>query len=206
VAGFATGEYDGLLRKYRVPAKSAHAWVEVYFPTYGWIEFEPTSSQEVFDYTGTGKDQPGRLPESSQTRSTEATLTPILIGAFSALLLGSIGMAAYIMWRRYEQLRLTPEWQARRLYWETRRSLQRIGVEAALSATPAEFRAACADRLASQPRLRQAVDAATELYIRAVYTSTPPDRLDVEMAWRAWRTARKERLRIRWRRGLRSVQ
>jgi hypothetical protein len=49
VAGFATGDYDGLLRKYRVPAKAAHAWVEVYFPTYGWIEFEPTGNQGALE-------------------------------------------------------------------------------------------------------------------------------------------------------------
>ncbi len=74
-------------------------------PTYGWIEFEPTSSQEVFDYTSAETTQPDRLPESSQSRSTESALTPIVIGALSALLLGLIGVAAYIAWRRYAQSR-----------------------------------------------------------------------------------------------------
>ena len=199
VAGFATGEYDGLLRKYRVPAKLAHAWVEVYFPGYGWIEFEPTSSQAVFDYAGARISQPGRLPESSVTRSADAGSPPIVIGAASAILLGLIGVAATIAWRRYVQSRLSPERQARRFYWEARRSLQRTGVEAALNATPSEFRAACADRLAGQPRLQQAIDAATELYVRAVYTSTPPDRSDVQVAGRAWRAAWQERLKLRLR-------
>jgi hypothetical protein len=36
VAGFATGEYDGLLRRYRVPAKLAHAgWKSISPPTAG---------------------------------------------------------------------------------------------------------------------------------------------------------------------------
>jgi hypothetical protein len=199
VAGFATGEYDGLLRKYRVPAKAAHAWVEVYFPTYGWIEFEPTASQEVFDYTGAETDRPDRLPEATQPRSAEAALAPIVIGAFTALMLGLIGAAAYIVWRRYAQSRLTPELQARKLYWETRRSLRRLGVEVMPSATPAEFRAACADRLADQPRLQNAVEAATDSYIRAVFTASPPDRSDVDMVRRAWRAAWKERLKLKLR-------
>jgi transglutaminase-like putative cysteine protease len=199
VAGFATGEYDGLLRKYRVPARSAHAWVEVYFPTYGWIEFEPTSAQEVFDYISAETEQPDRLAESSQTRSTDSAPTPIMIGMLSAALLGLIGVAALIVWRRIAQSRLTPEVQARELYWAARRSLRQLGVESALSATPAEFRAACIDRLADQPRLRQAVEAATALYIRAVFTSTPPDRSDVDMARRTWRAAWQERLRLHWR-------
>jgi len=27
--------------------RDAHAWVEVFFPTYGWIQFEPTASQSL---------------------------------------------------------------------------------------------------------------------------------------------------------------
>jgi len=200
VVGFASGEYDGLLRKYRVPAKSAHAWVEVYFPTYGWIEFEPTSAQAVFDYTGAEQDQLDQLPGPSQARSADETLTPIVIGAFMALMLGLVGVAAVIVWRRYALSRLTPERQARKLYWDARQSLQQLKVGTTLSATPDEFRAACADRLADQPRLRHAVEALTEPYICAVFTSTPPDRSDVELARRAWRSAWKERLSLRWRR------
>jgi hypothetical protein len=44
-AGFAQGDYDTELQAYRVSESDAHAWVEVFFPGYGWIEFEPTSAQ-----------------------------------------------------------------------------------------------------------------------------------------------------------------
>ncbi len=30
---------------YSVKVKDSHTWVEVYFPAYGWVEFEPTASQ-----------------------------------------------------------------------------------------------------------------------------------------------------------------
>lgn len=43
--GYAPGTYDASLKKYVVKESAAHAWVEVYFPGYGWIEFEPTPSQ-----------------------------------------------------------------------------------------------------------------------------------------------------------------
>ena len=45
--GYAPGEYDPASDSYRVRQLDAHAWPEVYFPAYGWIEFEPTSSQPV---------------------------------------------------------------------------------------------------------------------------------------------------------------
>jgi transglutaminase-like putative cysteine protease len=44
VAGYTQGEWDEETGSYRVRAKNAHAWVEVYFPDFGWIPFEPTAS------------------------------------------------------------------------------------------------------------------------------------------------------------------
>ncbi|MBM4429027.1 MAG: transglutaminase domain-containing protein, partial [Chloroflexi bacterium] len=43
--GYSAGEYVTSSRSYRVRQRDAHAWPEVYFPEYGWIEFEPTSSE-----------------------------------------------------------------------------------------------------------------------------------------------------------------
>src|SRR5438046_6774397 len=48
VEGFTTGTYDSSSNAYVVKEQDAHAWVEVYFPQYGWIEFEPTPSQPPF--------------------------------------------------------------------------------------------------------------------------------------------------------------
>ena len=48
VEGFTTGTYDSASNAYVVKEQDAHAWVEVYFPQYGWIEFEPTPSQPPF--------------------------------------------------------------------------------------------------------------------------------------------------------------
>lgn len=44
-AGYAQGEYMDDKGAYRVRSHDAHAWPEVYFPKFGWVEFEPTSSQ-----------------------------------------------------------------------------------------------------------------------------------------------------------------
>ncbi|MBF9015397.1 MULTISPECIES: transglutaminase family protein [unclassified Oceanispirochaeta] len=41
--GFWVDESSQVLNYYPVKANQAHAWVEVYFPRFGWIEFDPTS-------------------------------------------------------------------------------------------------------------------------------------------------------------------
>ncbi len=42
VAGFLPGQFNDLAGDYIVRESDAHTWVEVYFPRYGWITFDPT--------------------------------------------------------------------------------------------------------------------------------------------------------------------
>lgn len=48
-SGYATGEFIAEAGVYRVRNRDAHTWVEVFFPTYGWVEFEPTASEPALD-------------------------------------------------------------------------------------------------------------------------------------------------------------
>jgi len=45
--GYAPGNYDSAGGRYVVTEARAHAWPEVYFPEYGWVNFEPTPSEAV---------------------------------------------------------------------------------------------------------------------------------------------------------------
>jgi len=53
--GYSTGSYNSLTGYYEVNARDAHAWVEVYFPAFGWIQFDPTPGW-VDPYTLPSKD------------------------------------------------------------------------------------------------------------------------------------------------------
>ena len=69
VSGYALGEYDPTAQNYRVRAVNAHTWVEVYFPDYGWIHFEPTQSIPVVERPTSGAE--GALDPSVPIPNTE---------------------------------------------------------------------------------------------------------------------------------------
>ena len=46
VEGFLPGEPDASGGGRTVRAHDAHAWVQAYFPGYGWIDFDPTGGPE----------------------------------------------------------------------------------------------------------------------------------------------------------------
>jgi transglutaminase-like putative cysteine protease len=46
--GFTSGGYDTKSGTYIVKESASHAWTQIYFAKYGWVNFEPTSSFSLF--------------------------------------------------------------------------------------------------------------------------------------------------------------
>lgn len=66
VNGFDQGTYDPTHSRWIVRGTNLHTWVEVYFPAYGWIAFEPTPdgvhAPFVRSSGDSGTDQPSPTP------------------------------------------------------------------------------------------------------------------------------------------------
>ncbi len=75
-AGFAQGNYDPAQQTYVVTERDAHTWVEAYFPSYGWIEFEPTSAQAPLDREGDNEVNEQMIPPPGATPTPTTTATP----------------------------------------------------------------------------------------------------------------------------------
>lgn len=63
--GFTQGSYDSATRRWVVSDLDAHAWVEAWFPSYGWVRFDPTP--------GAAPALGGRSAISSSTGSGSAS-------------------------------------------------------------------------------------------------------------------------------------
>jgi transglutaminase-like putative cysteine protease len=50
VKGFQKGEWNEEERFFEVRQRNAHVWVEVFFPDYGWIEFDPSPRAVADEY------------------------------------------------------------------------------------------------------------------------------------------------------------
>lgn len=68
--GFSQGETAEEETDFIVYRKNSHAWPEVYFPGYGWVEFEPTGNQAPLERPAEA------LPETSNTDELETGDNP----------------------------------------------------------------------------------------------------------------------------------
>ncbi|RPI87883.1 MAG: hypothetical protein EHM41_03370 [Chloroflexi bacterium] len=111
------GDRDRFINRegtYTVRQQDSHAWPEVYFPGYGWIEFEPTASQDpILRPAGpidrnpllSGNPPPlidteielPELPATSETSSMDDTpLSVVVIALYTAAAL-LVGLIIYLL-------------------------------------------------------------------------------------------------------------
>ena len=206
VAGYAPGDWDPDQKAIVVRDLHSHAWTEVYFPGYGWVEFEPTPGRtlpqalqpetEQVDPSDILQQEDPELEEEFdffQDVTSGKGLFDVDGGSFNqsvtlggiALMLGAfLGLGA--VWYLYQRLFVqipTPQVAFDRMS----RLANLAGLGPAPQQTPREY----AQYLSSLfPEVQQDVGLIAETYGRAQYggREIPPE--EWEQVTPAWRRVR----------------
>ncbi len=212
-SGYTMGDYSNGV--YHVVEANAHSWTEVYFPGYGWIEFEPTASKPEIERPK--KQTPA--PDNSQDQSTDLKSpnksrtnrgleddsgpfgpgtpwwqlrnsfwdnpTNVTLTGAGITILLAAGIVGVMQWRRSRRLQHLPP--AARFYENLLYLARWVGVRAEKHATPFERANALSDAV---PTAHADVDRATGLYVREKYSAHPLDESERSALTDAWARVR----------------
>ncbi len=212
-AGYSQGEYNPDTGAYRVREKDAHAWVEVYFPRYGWVEFEPTAAEPLIarpkpprvvepseddsEFEGEDRDDllpddADRLPEDAgEFGSGQVPRRQQAVRWVAGLFLVSVSLGLAVLWilheRKQQGLNLVE-----RVYERLCGFAHRFGIRFQRHQTPYEYAAALT---AAVPEGQEPVQRIADLYVRERFSGREVSGEEAEEAWRSLRP-------ILWRRWL----
>lgn len=206
VIGYASGLYNPDENQYQVSAADAHSWVEIFFPGYGWIIFEPTAGRPAIDHLSGSP-----LPQvSSPVISPDLTFAlpdwldrlswPLFI--IAALLLAGLIMLIWLLIDWLRLLNSSPPATVNSLYRRLLRHARRLPFAILPSQTPYEVSTGLADhvgKLVHNHRFNKIIKPGigeiahlVDLYVHSIYSPTPPGPADQRDAVQAWN-------RLRWR-------
>ncbi len=195
VSGYAMGDYNLPRAAYQVPESAAHAWVEVYFPEYGWVEFEPTVSRSPIVYAEETPNNSQAPAPVAPIGGTKGEAAQYLVGLVLVAGLVLLSMP-FLLLRMFSTTRQAPVIAIPVLYRRMRRVLAWAGLRAAPSMTPDEYLAFTSGRLQGYERINQALRQVTSLYRETTYSAHSPDETRVRRASNAWQQAIREWLTL----------
>ncbi len=197
VIGYASGDYNPEKAVYSVSEANGHSWPEIYFPGYGWVEFEPTAGLPEIERPA------GDLPEMAelaplvlpapQTLITPRDLLPLL-AVFAGVTV--LVMAAWLASEPTRLMRMAPSKSVQAVFKRLYRGSKRIGYEPHAGDTPKEYAQRLAQKLVDSPfpvltarwfeGSKQALDRIANAYSYSIYSHhrlTYSDRERVLGAW-----------------------
>jgi len=195
VVGFASGTYVPEQARFVVTEADAHAWAEVYFPNFGWVEFEPTSGRAAIQ-------RPEQLNPSAQAPIVELPPLSVLRPAWNYLpILAALGgmlvamvlfLGAYLLIDRWRLKRLSSTMVSQILYQRLYRWGIRLRLPDLASRTPFELAARLEQRLREDRRppgllwASRSIHHLAGLYALSVYSPHPPEEGEKARAIENW--------------------
>jgi transglutaminase-like putative cysteine protease len=160
--GYVPGSYNPITDLYQVQAKDAHAWVQVWFPGYGWQNFDPTANVPL------ANPSPGSIIAAGTTHVL-GQLPWIPIGVVLVVVITVIEV-------RRRHLRRPPTWAHRAAL-----DLERAGARSGITRRADETLVAFGRRLAdAAPGCRDQLLLAASVVEAFVYGGIEPSAEQIE--------------------------
>jgi transglutaminase-like putative cysteine protease len=191
VMGYASGTYNPQTAEYIVSAADAHAWVEIYFPGTGWVEFEPTAGLPAIHRPIQGVT--ASVAESPVVPVWERIVRrvygmPVLLRWIVFSLAGLLGMMVLFLFLESWLLGFaSPIFALRWMY----RSLYRQAAHLAGVPSPGQTASEFSEGLQSTfKRPDNHLSLLTSLYLQAIFSPNGLNKSELTRAIRAWRNLR----------------
>lgn len=204
--GYATGSLEPEAGEFVVLEKDAHSWVEVYFPEYGWIEFEPTPYRSTFErpLSFPSRQEPPEPPRP-RIRGFEWSVDVRSLRNL-AISLGGAGLLLLYWKVRGRRIGgLPPREFVQTVYGRMYGYAEGLGVEPEIGQTPGEYAQYLGQRLEErakrapifgrwprwqQGHLRTDVTHLCAVYTKSIYSPHPVSETEREEISDAWKRLR----------------
>jgi hypothetical protein len=198
VTGYASGRYILEQGVFQVWGNQVHAWVEVYFPQYGWIPFEPTPSQEVPGYARSISHINIPMVMSQQTARSNLFWLRVGFGLLVLFVLVLIVKLVAQGWRRSRMISRQAKHPYMRLYFRLRYRLEMFGFPIQANQTAWEFWQQSEAALSAYPRIYDALYLATQGLEKTLYAPGGVGRGELKLLKAAMQSTWKEWVKMSW--------
>ena len=202
VVGYASGSYDPTNNRYVVTEADAHSWVEIYFTSRGWVEFEPTASLPLIQRPEDTPDtEQASLPASPDAGQQKGLDWPVILnkaGLSVTLIIVLVMLSVQIDSLKLK--RMPPQAAISQIYRRLYQRSRLLTGQITPGTTPNEFVDLLQTRVTEAsrtsyvgnflPPVVDEVKGLTRIYNQAIYSLHLPSSTEIKTALKDWRDLR----------------